>query len=58
MERRFELILASGHCFDPTLHRHFADQDRRLSTLSLVEYLLPQFVVSHRRAADTTLRLA
>ncbi|MCE0482235.1 hypothetical protein HAX54_040803 [Datura stramonium] len=28
MECRFELILASGHYFDPALHPRFADQDR------------------------------
>ncbi|MCE3049838.1 hypothetical protein HAX54_045885, partial [Datura stramonium] len=46
---RFELILASSHRFDPTLHQRFADRDRRLTTLSFLEYLLPQFIVAHRR---------
>ncbi|MCD9559151.1 hypothetical protein HAX54_016972, partial [Datura stramonium] len=49
MEHRFRLILASGHCLDQALHRRFVDQDWRFSSLSLIEYKLPQFSISHRR---------
>ncbi|MCD7469165.1 hypothetical protein HAX54_008014, partial [Datura stramonium] len=57
MEHWFELKLAFVHCFDPALHWWFANRDRRLAALSLVQYLLPQFAVFHLRFPDTILQL-
>ncbi|MCD9640603.1 hypothetical protein HAX54_026009, partial [Datura stramonium] len=36
MEHRSKASLASGHCLDPVLHRRFANQYRRLASLSPV----------------------
>ncbi|MCE3050619.1 hypothetical protein HAX54_047690, partial [Datura stramonium] len=58
MERRSNLQFALGRCLDPALHRWFTYRDRRLVALLSVESLSAQFTTSHRRSADTILRLA
>ncbi|MCE2054885.1 hypothetical protein HAX54_041589, partial [Datura stramonium] len=52
MEHWFDQMVASVHCFDPTLHWRFSDQDRRLVALLPMEHL-PQFTVSKQRVNDS-----
>ncbi|MCD9638413.1 hypothetical protein HAX54_022372, partial [Datura stramonium] len=49
MKFRFWLILASGHCPDPALHRRFADRDQKFAYLLPMENFLLQFSAYHRR---------